>query len=58
MVVQRKTQRPVQFELTEQTRNAVSAWIDIVAPLGQKPESARDQPFEQVPVFHFSPNTV
>jgi integrase len=27
MVVQRKTQRPVQFELTEQTRNAVAAWI-------------------------------
>ena len=28
MVVQRKTQRPVQFELTEPTRAAVSAWID------------------------------
>jgi integrase len=28
MVVQRKTQRPVQFDLTDQTRNAVSAWID------------------------------
>ena len=28
MVVQRKTQRPVQFELTEPTRSAVSAWID------------------------------
>jgi len=27
MVVQRKTQRPVQFELTDQTRNAVAAWI-------------------------------
>ena len=27
IVFQRKTQRPVQFELTEQTRNAVSAWI-------------------------------
>jgi integrase len=26
-VCQRKTQRPVQFELTEQTRNALSAWI-------------------------------
>lgn len=26
-VFQRKTQRPVQFELTEQTRNALSAWI-------------------------------
>lgn len=28
MVVQRKTQRPVQFELTEPTRTAVSAWIE------------------------------
>ena len=28
MVVQRKTQRPVQFELTEPTRFAVSAWIE------------------------------
>jgi len=29
MVVQRKTQRPVQFELTEPTRCAVSAWIEM-----------------------------
>jgi site-specific recombinase XerC len=28
MVVQRKTQRPVQFELTEPTRIAVAAWIE------------------------------
>ena len=28
MVVQRKTQRPVQFELTEPTRAAVSAWVE------------------------------
>ena len=28
MVVQRKTQRPVQFELTEPTRSAVAAWIE------------------------------
>ena len=27
MVVRRKTQRPVQFELTEPTRTAVAAWI-------------------------------
>jgi integrase len=27
IVLQRKTQRPVQFEITEQTRDAVSAWI-------------------------------
>ena len=26
MVLQRKTQRPVQFELTEQTRDSVGAW--------------------------------
>lgn len=28
MVVQRKTQRPVHFELTEPTRSAVSAWLE------------------------------
>ena len=28
MVVQRKTRRPVQFELTEPTRAAVTAWIE------------------------------
>jgi integrase len=27
IVMQQKTQRPVQFELTEQTRDAVAAWI-------------------------------
>ncbi|EEG09245.1 tyrosine-type recombinase/integrase [Pseudogulbenkiania ferrooxidans] len=35
MVVQRKTQRPVQFELTEPTRTAVAAWI---AKANLKPE--------------------
>jgi hypothetical protein len=35
MVIQRKTQRPVQFELTEDTRNAVAAWI---AKANLKPE--------------------
>ena len=28
MVIQQKTGRPVQFELTEQTREAVGSWID------------------------------
>jgi integrase len=28
MVMQRKTQRPVQFELTDPTRSAVAAWIE------------------------------
>ena len=28
MVMQQKTQRPVQFELTEPTRSAVSAWLE------------------------------
>ena len=27
IVLQQKTQRPVQFEITEQTRNALGAWI-------------------------------
>ena len=29
MVIQRKTQRPVQFELTEPTRQAVAAWMEM-----------------------------
>jgi len=28
MVMQQKTKRPVQFEITEQTRSAVAAWIE------------------------------
>src|ERR1700704_6311362 len=27
IVMQKKTQRPVQFEITEQTRDAVAAWV-------------------------------
>ena len=27
IVMQKKTQRPVQFEITEQTRDAIAAWI-------------------------------
>ena len=27
LILQQKTRRPVQFEITEPTRNAVSAWI-------------------------------
>ncbi len=27
IVMQQKTQRPVQFEITEQTRDALAAWI-------------------------------
>ena len=34
-IVQKKTGRPVQFELTEQTRKALEAWLEIRrAPLG------------------------
>ena len=35
-IVQRKTQRPVQFELTEPTRTAVAAWIE---KAGLRPEA-------------------
>jgi len=31
LIAQRKTQRPVQFELTEPTRSAVSAWLEKAA---------------------------
>ena len=27
IVIQKKTQRPVQFEMTEQTRDAIAAWL-------------------------------
>jgi site-specific recombinase XerC len=30
IVIQQKTQRPVQFEITEQTRESLQAWIDTV----------------------------
>ncbi|TLD47302.1 MAG: hypothetical protein FAZ92_00442 [Accumulibacter sp.] len=36
MIVQRKAQRPVQFELTEPTRTAVAAWIE---KAGLRPEA-------------------
>ena len=36
MVIQRKTQRPVQFELTEPTRTAVSAWLEKSQLLGNQ----------------------
>jgi len=29
MVMQQKTKKPVQFEITEQTRNAVTQWIEL-----------------------------
>lgn len=35
-VLQRKTQRPVQFELTEQTRDSISAWLSQVHPAPQQ----------------------
>jgi hypothetical protein len=28
MILQRKTGRPVQFEVTEQTRRSVASWIE------------------------------
>jgi integrase len=31
IVMQQKTQRPVQFEITEQTRESVAAWIGVQA---------------------------
>ena len=47
MVVQRKTQRPVQFELTEQTRNAIAEWIardNLKAEQYLFPSRAHDSP--------------
>jgi integrase len=39
-VIQRKTQRPVQFELTESTRKAVGAWLEKL-PSGRSSTSFR-----------------
>jgi hypothetical protein len=36
MVIQRKTQRPVQFELTEPTRAAAAAWLEISQLRGEQ----------------------
>jgi len=47
MIVQRKTQRPVQFELTDPTRTAVSAWIakaDLKSEQYLFPSRAHDSP--------------
>ena len=46
MVVQRKTQRPVQFELTEPTRLAVAAWLERahLRPTVPLPEPYREFP--------------
>ena len=32
LVIQSKTKRPVQFEVTENTHEIVLAWVKIVAP--------------------------
>jgi len=50
MVMQKKTQRPVQFELTELTREAVAAWI---AKAGLKAEESLF-PSRQSKSFHIS----
>lgn len=41
MVLQRKTQRPVQFELTEQTHESGSAWIAMARLALFRPTSRR-----------------
>jgi hypothetical protein len=33
-VVQKKTGRPVQFEITEQARSAISEWLAVSTPAG------------------------
>ena len=35
-ILQRKTQRPVQFELTEQTRDSISTWLNALRPGSQQ----------------------
>ena len=35
-IVQRKTGRPVQFEITEQSRNSVEAWLPMLRATGSR----------------------
>src|ERR1700686_846786 len=35
-IVQKKTGRPVQFEITEQSRNSVEAWLPILLSTGSR----------------------
>ena len=47
IVMQQKTQRPVQFEITEQTREAVAAWIRSASLRSEDflfPSRVRDSP--------------
>ena len=59
IVLQRKTQRPVQFEITEPTRAAVAAWIE-KAGLRQNdylfPSRKYDSPICRLDSMHGSPN--
>jgi AraC-like DNA-binding protein len=51
IVIQRKTQRPVQFELTEPTRLAVSAWLEKAHLRGDQylfPSRLVDSPSQQI----------
>ena len=53
IVMQKKTQRPVQFEITEQTREAVTAWSGCPAACEWQRQgvTARlNEPFLQIPV--------
>jgi integrase len=46
-IVQKKTGRPVQFELTQQTRASLQAWLSAVGPGGRRylfPSRFRDSP--------------
>jgi site-specific recombinase XerC len=35
-IVQKKTRRPVQFEITEQSRNSVEAWLPMLRATGSR----------------------
>jgi integrase len=52
IVMQRKTQRPVQFEITEQTRESLSSWIRCAE---RGPDDHLLQPLARVPAPVHSP---
>jgi integrase len=44
MVIQKKTGRPVQFEITEQTRSSIDDWLSSLAGRNLFPSRFREQP--------------
>jgi integrase len=54
-IVQKKTGRPVQFEITEQSRNSVEAWLPMLRTIGSRylfPSRLHARPHIKAPHIH------